>query len=67
MIEFIGKMLKSKTIIVNVLTVIVGTLGFLGGHEVIAQNPEVVAVLAAVAGGVNVVLRLITSIPISEK
>ena len=67
MLSFLGKMLKSKTIIVNSRTVAVGVMGYLAGNEVIAANPEIVSVLVAATGAVNVLLRLVTSIPISAK
>ena len=63
----LSKLLKSKTVIVNTLMVLAGTLGYLAGNEVIAANPEWVAALVAVAGVVNVVLRLVTTIPVWEK
>jgi hypothetical protein len=65
--EFLGKMAKSKTIIVNGLTVVIGTLGFWAGNDVIAQYPEAVSVMVAAIGTLNVVLRLVTSIPVSAK
>ncbi len=67
MVEFLGKMAKSKTIIVNALTVVVGTLGYWAGHDVIAQYPEAIAVMVSVIGVLNVALRLVTSIPVSQK
>lgn len=67
MFEFLTKMAKSKTIIVNTLTVIVGTLGFWAGNDVIAQHPEAVSALVAAVGALNVVLRLVTAIPVSDK
>jgi hypothetical protein len=65
--ELIGKLLKSKTIIVNSLTVVVGVLGYLQGHEVIAAYPGVVAGLVATSGVLNVALRFVTTIPVWEK
>lgn len=65
--ELIGKLLKSKTIIVNSLTVVVGVLGYLQGHEVIAAYPGVVAGLVATIGVLNVALRFVTTIPVWEK
>lgn len=65
--KFLTQLLKSKTVIVNALTVVAGVVGYLAGHDVIAQNPELVAGLVAVAGAVNVVLRLFTVLPVSEK
>jgi hypothetical protein len=67
MMSFIGKLLKSKTIIVNTLAVVAGTMTYLSGNEVIAQNPEIVAGLVTALGVVNVILRLVTKIPVSEK
>lgn len=65
--EILKKLMKSKTIIVNSLTVVVGVLGFLQGHEVIAAYPEVVAGIVAAVGVLNVALRFITTIPVWEK
>jgi hypothetical protein len=65
--KFLAQLLKSKTVIVNTLTVAVGVLGYLAGHDVIAQNPEVVAALLSAVGVVNVLLRIVTVVPISEK
>lgn len=67
MLSFLKKMAKSKTIIVNVLTVMVGTLGYVAGHEVIVEYPQAVSALVAATGVLNVVLRLVTSVPISDK
>lgn len=67
MLSFLSKMMKSKTIIVNGLTVVVGVVGYLAGHEVIAQNPEIVSALLAASGVLGVVLRLVTSVPVSAK
>lgn len=65
--SFLKQLLKSKTIVVNVLMVAAGTLGYWSGHEVIAQNPDMVAALVAAAGVVNVALRFLTTIPVWEK
>jgi hypothetical protein len=65
--KFLSQLLKSKTVIVNTLTVAVGVLGYLAGHDVIAQNPEVVAALVSAVGVVNVLLRIVTVVPISAK
>lgn len=61
------KLLKSKTVLVNSLTVVAGTLGYWAGHDVIAENPQTVAALVAVTGVVNVILRLVTTLPVWEK
>lgn len=67
MIDLLKTILKSKTLIVNILMVLAGVLGYLVGHDVIAQYPEIVAGLTAVAGVVNVILRFVTSLPVWEK
>ena len=56
--------LKSKTIWVNVAILVAGVLGYLQGHELIAENPVVVSVLAVAIGISGVILRLITDKPI---
>jgi len=56
--------LKSKTVWVNLLVLTVGVLGYLSGNDVITQYPQVVSVLGAVVGGLNIVLRFVTSKPI---
>ena len=55
---------QSKTLVVNVLTMAAGVIAALQGSEFITQNPTTVAFLAVVLGGVNVLLRLVTSLPI---
>lgn len=67
MMNFLAKLLKSKTVIVNTATVAVGVLGYLAGHDVIAQNPEIAAALLSAVGVLNVLLRIVTVVPISAK
>lgn len=67
MIEILKKLMKSKTVIVNTLLVATGTLGYLSGNEVIVAHPEWVSALVAVAGVLNVALRIVTSVPVWEK
>jgi len=55
---------KSKTFWVNAITVAVGVAGYLAGSTVIQDYPQVIAVLAAVQGALNVALRLVTWQPI---
>lgn len=56
--------LASKTIWANMAVIAVGVLGYLQGHELIAENPTVVAILGVAIGVGNVILRFITSEPI---
>lgn len=55
---------KSKMVWVNALTVLVGVVGYVAGHEVIKEYPETIAILVAVQGGINVILRFLTSKPV---
>jgi len=57
--------LQSKTIWVNVLTIIVGTVAYIAGNDVMAQYPQVVAALVAAQGLLNVVLRFVTYKPLT--
>jgi hypothetical protein len=57
----------SKTVWVNVATLVAGVLGYVAGHDLIVNNASLVAMLVAVQGGVNVILRVLTWIPISSK
>ena len=65
--EFIKALLKSKTIVFNVLVVAAAVLATLQGHEVVAQYPEVMAWVAAAVGAVNVALRFMTSVSVFDK
>lgn len=65
--KFLSQLLKSKTVIVNVLMVAAGVIGYLAGHDVIAANPELAAALVTISGVINVALRLVTSVPVSAK
>ena len=56
--------LTSRTVWLNLLILAAGVVGFVAGHEVIAEYPQVVAILAAVEGGLNIILRLVTTQPI---
>ena len=52
---------QSKTVWVNLLTLLAGTVAYVAGNELVADNASFVAALVALQGGVNVVLRLVTS------
>lgn len=56
--------LASKTFWVNAITLAAGLVAVLSGSELVQDYPQAVAVLAAVQGAVNIVLRLVTTRPI---
>ncbi len=51
---------KSKTIWINGFTLLAGVIGYVAGQELISNNAELVAMLIALQGGVNVILRFFT-------
>ena len=55
---------KSKTAWVNAIVLAAGVVGYIGGHEVVAEYPQIVAIATAVVGALNIVLRFVTSDPI---
>ena len=55
---------KSKTVIVNILTAIVAVLTTLVDQQIIAENPQAVALTIAAISGVNIALRFVTIFPI---
>lgn len=57
----------SKTIWLNAITLLVGVLGYLIGHETVQDYPALVSVFVAVQGGLNVLLRFVTVLPVSTK
>jgi nitrate reductase gamma subunit len=65
--KFLSQLMKSKTVIVNSLMVAAGVIGYLAGHDVIVAHPDWVAALVSIGGIVNVVLRIVTVVPISAK
>ena len=53
-------MWKSRTIWVNGLVLCAGILGYLVGDDLIKDNESLLALLIAIQGGVNVILRFVT-------
>lgn len=53
--------LKSKMIWVNALTLAVGVIGYLAGQTMIQDHAQLVSILVAVQGGLNIVLRFLTN------
>ena len=56
--------IKSRTFWVNLVTLLVGIAACVAGSEIIVEYPQIIAVLAAVQGALNIVLRFITTQPI---
>lgn len=54
------KWYQSKMVWVNMLTLAVGVVGYVAGHDLIQDNATIVAVLIVVQGAVNVALRFVT-------
>jgi hypothetical protein len=67
MLDFLKKMLKSKTMQFNGGAAILWFLGVLMEADFIRDNPELTAMLAGVVALINMLLRLKTNKPISEK
>ena len=56
---------KSKTWWVNALTLAATVGTAIAGSDLIAEHPQAAAIAASVVAGVNMALRLITSVPAS--
>lgn len=57
---------NSKTIVVNVLTLIVAAAAGIAGTDIIAEYPQAAAAIAAGIAGLNIVIRFLTSRPIES-
>ena len=55
---------KSRTFWTNMIVLAAGITGYVGGHEVIQEYPQVVAIAGAVVGALNIVLRFVTTKPV---
>ena len=56
--------LTSRTVWVNILSLVLALIGVAVGHEWVAENPQVVSVLVAVQSFINIALRFLTVNPI---
>jgi hypothetical protein len=54
-------LLASRTIWVNAATLIVGILGYTIGQDMVSDNASLVAILVAMQGALNIILRFITT------
>jgi hypothetical protein len=55
----------SKTVWVNLISTTLGVMAYLSGGSFISGNPGLVAALVAAQGVLNVILRLVTAVPVS--
>jgi hypothetical protein len=60
MLASMKKWYQSKTIWINVLAFIVSSLTALTNGDLIADNPEVAAIVGGIVAAINIVLRKIT-------
>jgi hypothetical protein len=66
-LNIVTAVFKSKTLIVNYLALIAGTLTLWADSSVLSEHPQVVAGIATALAAINVVLRYVTVLPVSEK
>jgi hypothetical protein len=57
---------NSKTIAVNVLTLIVAASAAIAGTDVIKDFPQAAAAITAAVAGLNIVIRFLTTQPIEK-
>ncbi len=55
------KAIQSRTIWINAVTLVIGTIGFLLGQDLIADNASLVAFLIAAQGALNIGVRFVTN------
>ena len=60
-VDLITKLLRSKTVVFNVLMLTAGLMTYLLNSDIIAQYPDVTAGLVSAAAAINVVLRFVTA------
>lgn len=65
--DIVGKVFKSKTLIVNWAALVAATLTLWTNSELVAQYPDIAGALVAALAGVNLVLRWVTTLPLSDK
>lgn len=67
MIAVVTQLLKSRTVLVGVVSVLLGVSQFVEGHEFVKQYPEALAWFATISGVLGVLLRIATSLPVWSK
>ncbi len=58
------KITRSKTFWVNMLIMVAAAVTAVSGTTVVADYPTVVAVLVTVSSALNIMLRMVTKVPI---
>ena len=56
--------LKSRMVWVNVLTIVAGCAAYVAGCEAMADYQTLIPIFVALQGGINLVLRFLTTTPI---
>ena len=58
---------RSRTIWKDVCQVVISSLALIAGHQLIAENARTVAVLGIVGGVVGIILRKLTTQPLTRE
>jgi hypothetical protein len=54
----------SKTFWLNAVTLAAGLVAVLSGSDLVAEYPTAIAIIASVQGVLNIVLRVVSKVPI---
>ena len=65
--EVVTKLFKSKALIIGWLTFVFGLLNYLSADPLISKYPEFVSVAISVSGVLQVIVRWLTTLPLSDK
>lgn len=67
MLELLKGTAKSNTVQFNVAAAALWILGALMGADFVKSNPDLIAILAGIQSVINLLLRMKTSKPLSER
>lgn len=65
--DIVGKVFKSKTLIVNWAALVAATLTVWTQSDLITSHPDVLGYMISALAGINIVMRWLTTLPLSEK
>ncbi len=65
--QIVSKVFASKTLLVNWGALIAATLTVWTQSDLIVQHPDILGYMVSALAGVNLVLRWLTTLPLSEK